>query len=52
MSPQEAQQFLTQEKITHIVLENGDQPSPFLQSITKEIYANATVKVLCYKEHR
>ncbi len=41
-----ATDFLKQTGITHIVLENGDKPTPFLQSISKEIYSNGSIMIM------
>lgn len=38
--------FLKNYGITHIVLENGDQPSQFLSSITQKIYAHDEITIL------
>lgn len=42
----EAKKFLRTHCITHIVLENGDKPTEFLDSITHLCYANNNVAIL------
>ena len=47
-----ARNFLKSNKIGYVVLENGDKPTGFLQTLTEEIYQNKSVTILSVKRDR
>ena len=38
--------FLDSQNISHLVLENGDRPSPFLQTFAQTVFANDEITIL------
>ena len=38
--------FLDSQNISHLVLENGDLPSPFLQTVTQTVFTNDEITIL------